>query len=495
MKMTGPPRPTRSCILIFPILTLLMPCITAVTAHADQPKDRPPVRHDLEQLIALAKKNYPGVEAARQAIAAMEGMLFQAKWAWIPQATVKGFVAPSTEISCLKSKMQLVDEKGDPILDNNGNPQTTVSCVGTDRNPTSDPSEISWAGLYGRLDMEFGMPIYTFDKLGSAKRAARAGVAIKEAELLTTIDRIVRDVSLAYWGLKLAREILYTINDGKKYLDKALKKIEEDLEQDRGDATETDLLRLKTATAEVESRIHEAKKGEALAMATLRTLTGQQGKTFGVDDEVLAVMKGDPQAQRIYLELARQHRPEVKLLEAVTQASQAAVDLEKAKFYPDFALVAMLGFAGAMGVDDPKNAFLSDPFNYVNAGFGLAMKWKWDQVLQYGRYRSAKAQALQAEAGRKEALAGMELEVKKVVLELDEARKRMESTHRGQKSARSWLVATSQNLELGTAEPKDLTDALIAYFTLRLKYLKAVFDVNARWSELKRVVGTSPPKK
>jgi len=444
-------------------------------------------RYSLDQLISLARKHYPGVEAARRAVGIMEAKLFQAKWAWLPQATVKGFVAPSTEIKC---------------QDRDGNPD--AACLYTNRNPTSNVSDIAWAGLYGRIDAEFGMPIYTFDKLSSARKAATAGVAISRAQVLTTTDKLVQDVTRAYWGLKLAQEILYTIKEGMQHLDKAITKVEGDLDEGKGEVTETDLLRLKVSKAEVESRVHEARMGEALARATLQVLTGQrERRDFGVDHKVLELVDdgadasgkegpGDAAPPARYIQLAQSHRPEVRLLDAAVEARQAKVELEKARFWPDLALVAMVGIARAMGVDDPQNAFLSDPFNYAGAGFGLALQWKWDQVLQYGRYKEARAEALETQSRRKEALAGIALEVQKTTLELDEARKRLESLKSGQRSARSWLVATSQNLSMGTSEPKDLTDALVAFFSLKLRYLQAIYDVNVRRTELKRVLGTSP---
>ncbi len=425
------------------------------------------VRYTLNQLIAFAQKNYPGVKAAEQAVVAMEAKLYQANWAWLPQGTAKGFMTLSPEIKCLDG---------------------VEKCSQT--NNRLDVTDYRVAGVYGRIDIEVGMPIYTFDKIGAAKRAATAGVEVTKAQVKVSKDTVERDVAKAFWGVKLAREILYTIDEGKEYLNKAQKRIEKDLDEGEGDATLVDLLRLKTFSAEIDSRTFEAKKLETLALASLTTLTGQKSDSWDVDAKVIAPLEAEVKPLEAYLRTGHQNRPEIKLLNAAMQARQAAVDLEKARFFPDFLLVGSFGYAAAP-TDDPENAFFNDPFNYFGAGFGIAMRWKWDQVQQYGKYKVARAEASQDMAKREEALAGIDLEIKKTWVELNEASDRLTAAEKGSKAARKWLVATSQNLAAGLCEPKELTDALLAFFQLKLKHLQAVFDLNVGWQELKRVVGSS----
>jgi outer membrane protein TolC len=452
---------------------LLAALSCAGTAEAE------PRRYTLDRLVEMARRSYPGVEAARQAVAAMEAKLFQARWAWIPQGTVTGLLAPAPERRC---KNMVVNGE-------------TINCIKTEeiiRNDSLD--SISIKGVYGRIELELGMPLYTFDKLGAAKRAALAGLSARKAQVKVAQHKVAADVAKAYWGLKLAREILHTVKEGQGHLVKAIKKVEADLDQDKGEVTESDRLRLKTAAAEVESRLHEAKKGEELARVTLAALTGIRDRDFDVDEEVLEVIPGKTKSLTRYLELAHQNRPEVKALKAAGLARQAAVDLEKSRFYPDLLLVMMAGYGAASSVDDPDHGYYSDPFNFLSAGFGLAMRWKWDQVQQYGKYRVARAEAGETDAKRREALMGLKLEVRKAVLEQRESLDRLASRKKGSKAARSWLVATVQNLEAGLASPKDLVDSLVAYFQMHLKYLEAVYDVNVGWYELGRVTGVAHNK-
>lgn len=447
-------------------LAALVPLLGAAVAHADAPAR---AQYNLRQLVSLARDAYPGVHAARHALQAMEQQVYRARWAWLPQGTVTGFVAPSPEVRC------------QPDRDD---------CRYTAQ---VDASSINIAGVMAQIVLEAGMPLYTFDKIGSARRAARAGVELRRAQVRAAQEDVALKISEAYWGVKLARELLYTIREGKKHLDKARDKIEQQLDDDEGEVTVTDLLRLKTFTAEVEAREGEAQKLEDIAIAGVAALARLKHGAFDLDPKPLDLVAGDPAPLQVYVDLARQSRPEIDLLKWAQRAGQAGADVEKAKFFPDFLLVGTVGYGIATSVDDPHNAFLSDPFNFIRAGFGLALKWNLDTIQQVGRYRAAKSKSLEISAKREEGLAGIELEIRKEWLSLQEAARRLAATRRGEKAARSWLVATAQNLEAGLAESKDLTDALLAFFQLRVRYLQAIFDVNVGWARLGRAIGKKAP--
>ncbi|MAC29460.1 MAG: hypothetical protein CMH59_23760, partial [Myxococcales bacterium] len=70
-----------------------------------------------------------------------------------------------------------------------------------------------------------------------------------------------------------------------------------------------------------------------------------------------------------------------------------------------------------------------------------------------------------------------------------DALRREEAWQRGRRQGRAWFVSAAQAYDLGTLEPKDLIDALKAYFTARFSHLQAVRDVNTAAAELERVTG------
>ena len=442
----------------------------------------------LDQLLAMAQKTYPGITAGKHAVDLARRQRFRAKWAWVPQGNIKGYVAPASSVKCLGPVMDTttgqikVDSSGAIAMEEGSN-----MCAVTD---TYDLSTFKWDSVVLKLQAEIGMPLWTFDKIGSARRAATAGVELRQSQVKATEQKLAYDVTRAYWGVKLAREILFYIKDGRKHLDKGIRIVDEDIDDDKGNYTMGDAQRLKAASAEVDRRVLEAKKLEAIALAALQILTGNRGKPFALDEEVLKVLPGKPAALAAYRKLALKHRPDVSSLKAVVKAAGAAQDLEKARFLPDVILVAGLEATYAPGIDRTNNAFYSNPYNTVGAGFGLAVNWKFDLLQQYGKYKEASSQHQMALAKQSEAMLGIDIELQKAVISLNDAYQRYEVTKRSERIARGWLNSITQSMGVGVAKMNDLTDALVTYYTAKFKHLEAIMDINVGWAELQRVVGT-----
>src|SRR5262249_9519311 len=159
-----------------------------------------------------------------------------------------------------------------------------------------------------------------------------------------------------YWGLKAAREAMAALDEGSGYLDDAQKKVEKDLADGKGNFTVTDKLRLKTARADLETRILEARKIAEVAKGGLRGLLGPNATPdFDIDDEDLAPKEVTPRPVIFYEDLARSSRPEVRALNYAVKAKRALADLERRKEYPDLVLIATGALARAQDVQDPQN--------------------------------------------------------------------------------------------------------------------------------------------
>ena len=87
-------------------------------------------------------------------------------------------------------------------------------------------------------------------------------------------------------------------------------------------------------------------------------------------------------------------------------------------------------------------------------------------------------------------MGGIMLEVRKAYGEVSEARQRVASDgRRGEKAGKAWISAVAQNFAVGLAEARDFSDALIAFFGMRTRYLQAVYDLDVALSSLARATG------
>ena len=179
------------------------------------------------------------------------------------------------------------------------------------------------------------------------------------------------------------------------------------------------------------------------------------------------------------------------MLEYAVKAKGALADLERRKEYPDIVLIATGVFAYAQTVDDPKNAYWSHFFNSRAVGLAAALRMQLDLGPKIARARKTEAEALEITHRRSEALGGILLEVRKTYAEASEASSRVAAMEKGEKAGKAWISAVAQNFAVGLAEARDLSDALVAFFGMRTRYLQAVFDLHVARSALTRATGSA----
>ena len=423
----------------------------------------------LPQLLEMARGN-PGLRANAAAIEASRAQVTEAKMNWLPQGDLLSILAPSPNLQCIPDK------------DN---------CVQTS-NPEARLQDVSWNRVFTRTEVKLIQPIFDFGKIAAGVAAAEAGVEVSRQREAGARADLELNIRKAYYGLKFARDVIDMLDEGSGYVDDAQKKLDKDLANGTGNVSVTDKLRMRTVRAELDSRILEAKRLQGLARESLRTLLGPEAPTdLDVDDEEFGPPEITQRNISYYEDVARLNRPEVRMLEYAVKAKNSLADLERRKEYPDLVLIATGVFAYAQTVDDPKNAFYSHFYNSRAAGIAAALRMQLDLGPKIARARKTEAEALEVTHRRSEALGGIMLEVRKTYAEATEAANRVEAMDKGQKAGKAWISAVAQNFAVGLAEARDLSDALVAFFGMRTRYLQAVFDLHMARSALTRAIGSA----
>ena len=424
----------------------------------------------------MARSN-PGLRASAAATAAMEAQVSEAKLNWLPQGDLLSLLAPSPNIRC---------------NDGTGSTASTPNtCISTS-SPEANLSTVSWDKVFTRTEIRLIQPVWDFGKISAGVDAAEAGVGLsrqKEAGARADLELNIRK---AYYGLKFARDVLDMLDEGSGYVTDAEKKMEKDLFAGTGNATVTDRLRLRTVRAELDGRILEAKRLQGLARDSLRALLGPEAPgDIDVDDEPFDPPEVKERPVAYYEDLARMSRPEVRMLEYAVKAKHALALLERRKAYPDFVLIGTAAYAYAQTVDDPNNAFMSHYFNSRTAGIAAALRLQLDLGPKIARSWKTSAEAQEIEYRRTEALGGILLEVRRAYGETTEAVARVATMDKGQKAGKAWISAVAQNFAVGLAEARDLSDALVAFFGMRTRYLQAVFDLDVARDSVDSATGAS----
>jgi outer membrane protein TolC len=426
--------------------------------------------YKLDELLALARKSSPGMAASALQTAQVEAQLSEAKRSWMPTGELLSLLAPVPEIRCLD-----LEGKADRL-----------NCISTNISEAS----LNLKGVFTRTEVKLVQPVFTFGKISAGIEAAKAGIAASRSREAGVAADLELNVRKAYWGAKLAREILETVKDGMSYLDQAKSQVEKNLSSGTGNSTVVDRHRLDTIRADVDGRVLEAEKLLATALGGLRALIGPEAPAdLDVDADPLEAPNVPQRPLSQYEEQARLSRPEVQALNYLVTSKRALAALERRKQYPDLVLIGTATYAYASSIDNPHNAFYSDPFNTASAGLAAALRVPLDLGVRNAHSAKAQAEADEAFQRRREALGGIAFEVDRAHADLVEAQKRLEVMQRGEKSGKRWITTVAQNFSAGLAETKDFSDALMAFFQFRVKVLQAIFDVNLAAANLARAVG------
>ncbi|WP_437626283.1 TolC family protein [Sorangium sp. So ce1151] len=434
----------------------LAPSPAAAADSGEAPRRQAAIVHDLPRVLALADRNHPNVAAARARLNQVRAQLDEAHYAPFSQFKLTGGVALAPTV------------RGNNVF-----------------SPNTDVSLTSSLGVAWRANLDGVVPLWTFGKITSLWDAAEANVRVNQANVEKERDAVRLDVRKAYFGLQLARDSRSLLTSVRAEMDKALRRLEEQVESDEGDPIE--LLKLQTFGAELEARGAEVDKYISVALAGLRFYTG-------VPDLDIPDVPIRPPTHRLghvsrYLTAARLYRPELAQARAGLDARTAQVRLARAQLFPDIGLGLQAGLSAAPEVADQLNPFTSDPGNYFHYGAALVLQWKLDLLPQSARIRFAEAQLEEMAATQRFALGGVATEVETAYAEVVEAQRRLDAYTKAARYGKRWLVMVQQGIDVGTMAEKDLIDPAKAYATNRFNQLNATMDLDMAMSRLAKATG------
>jgi len=357
-----------------------------------------------------------------------------------------------------------------------------ITCLDPDCNQTSPQNfAFRFDGVFAGAQLDVTQPLYTFGKIAHARSAARAGLDAYQALANETAGDLAVDAARAYWGIKIARELGYMLDDGIDEITKALTRIDE-RNRDAPDVSIQDRQRVAVLLAEARVQRADAMIGETQALAGLRALVG--ATDVDVDaDELAAVTRAIPATA------TGQQRPQAVAARSGALAADELANLAAAYYWPDLALVGSAVIARATGVDDPPSTFANDPFNRGGAGLVLAMQWTLEPWNVKARVSRARSEASKAHALAELAELGASYDAQTALAEATGAYAKVTAAADGEKAARTWLASVLQADAIGAAEAKDLADAYIAWFTMRARWVQAVFQWNVAVIRLDRAAG------
>lgn len=378
-----------------------------------------------------------------------------------------------------------------------GGPTTEAQTVFQNDITTLTPSSFEGDLDFGELGVsvrgsaQVVVPLYTFGQISRGRRAANRLVRAAQEQVKATKATVIVDLTRAYWGWQLLRELKASLDDGEKRLESVLEQIEELLDADSGQVTENDRLRLKFALSTLSVRRAQADGGVAQLEQAVRLLIGRPQSAplvLAHDSLEEASPKSLPPVKEL-VSYARMDRAELKALREVVKAQQNFRELRVAQLFPTLFFGGFVNFAITTNATDQTNPFIDDPFNFFDGGVGLGLQLDLDFFTKLAQVEQAEAQLMVRTRQEVLATEASELEVRslhaQITAEIEQARRLV----RANLSARGWLTASTLAYDIGAGQADELIDAFLAWATSIAELQSTRYDKVVHFAELARATG------
>ncbi|MEW9899101.1 TolC family protein [Chitinivorax sp. PXF-14] len=319
------------------------------------------------------------------------------------------------------------------------------------------------------------LPLFTSGRIHYGIEAARAGVAMSDAESQRTAQDVKLAVTEAYFNVLRARQL----REVARHLVDGMQRHRHDVEQfyRQGLVAKADLLTIDVALADARQKQIQADNAVDLSAAAYnRSLQRPLGQTVALDDTQLAA---DARSLDELTALAQRTRPELAQLEQARSALSAQARMTRGEDGPQVALIG--------GYQHLENPYLKqDSFRSLSIG----VKWN---VFDGGvvRHRAAaldaKAEALQAQ--QDDARSWIALDVRQAYNNQREAQARLELATSTVAQAEEALRVARDRYANSLAPQSEVLDAETREANAQSNYHNARYDLQLAVVRIRRAVG------
>jgi outer membrane protein len=323
--------------------------------------------------------------------------------------------------------------------------------------------------------------LYDGDTRAHNERAAENQRQATGAELSAARNQMVATVAQTYYQWLQA---LSFIGVAEKSLESA--RMDERLGQSRVEAEvalTSEVLRLKTATAEAEGRRVTARTSAHRLQAALERLLARRIGPAELPDANTAPQAADTEVfatdPNRLVEQALARRPEMAAAAAMIRAADERVQAAKGQSLPR---VSLHGFYGLNSEDvhSGANSWMA----------GIAATWPlFEGGVTAARIREARANLLQMRRRGEQVALDIALEVQQSALAVQEAAEKVRIAARQRDFARRSLEEVRRQYENQTVTVDALLHAEVAWNHAEVGYASAVFEARITQTQLRRALG------
>lgn len=296
-------------------------------------------------------------------------------------------------------------------------------------------------------------PLFTGHRITRRKDSAAFQQQAARQDRQATEANVVWDTLYAYWNWSKA---FYSVDT----LEAAVARMRAHAADmhalhESGLATENDRLATDVLLDQTCLRREETLRHLNVARARIAYLTGRELPAAAAPDRALTVTPGAIPTESEALETARTRRPELAARQQEVKASEAAVKVNRADYYPQLYLAAAYEQGRPNLLDFPPTDEWND-----DAYVGALLTWNLlDWGLTRGKVAEALARSTQTKIRRSQVEEQIILEVREARVNLQNAVARAELAERTELSAKRNLEAATDLWQNGLSRHSDVLDA------------------------------------
>ncbi len=354
-------------------------------------------------------------------------------------------------------------------------------------------SEIDWGkwGVFGRIEAELQIPLYTFGRYKNGKKAAENNILLTKAQLAETKFNEVKQFKFLYYGRLYARTMLIKVlSETKSQLQEALAEAEKQYEEMTGEVTKADLGKLKVGAAELEKYLIDARKYLEIAELGLREyLMLEEGEELNLKDDFIYQEKAEIKDFDHYLKIAYKHSPLMRQVNAGVDALYALWKMEKANYAPVLFIGGQFSISGANQIDDQQSVFANDMYNEVTGGLAAGLMWNFDPFYTHAKAGQAEMEYKKMVQTKRFAESGIKILLKDALLTVHEKQSKIDEATKAVKAAKKWVSFSFMGYMIGTQDADAALEGLVAYAMAQNDYYQSIFDYNMALANLSAVIG------
>ncbi|MBZ0272496.1 TolC family protein [bacterium] len=405
----------------------------------------------LDDAIAHALENNKRLAAAREEIEAAEARL---SGAWAP-------IYPRVDIEAGYTHISDV-----PTIDIEGLDLSALSAFpgAPEIPPFEEHKKMGDEDNY-RAEVKARQLLFGSGQALAGMRAAKAATRAAREQVAADENEIARDVALAFYNVLLAREVLVARQEALSTSEAHLADVRTRLSF--GAATRLELLQSELDASNRRPEVREAQNALAIATTGFKSLIGYDlDAPIAIDGDLgdLAPVPAYPEA----FATATSHRPELAALSAGIDARDHEAWARTAGMLPK--VVAL----GSYGYQKPWY-FEEDWKTVWTVGVGVTIP-VFDGFAAWSGRKEALAGMRKLEKERAAAREGIDLQVRRALLDLSEIEPRVRETAENLARAKEIHEIAAASYKLGAITNLELLDAQLAVTAAATARAKALFD-------------------